>query len=83
VTWEGDLDEMWRTRSGQVQPDRFPCNAGAASRYEIGRSESLGRFRSLLAVRELRFEDEAAFEEALFHWRGAACLDSSARSRYR
>jgi predicted nucleic-acid-binding protein len=41
------------------------------SRYEIDKSEILAVFRSLLAVRELSFEDEAAFEEALFYWQDA------------
>jgi len=39
------------------------------SRYGFTRAGLLTIFRSLLAARELSFEDEPALEEALFHWK--------------
>jgi predicted nucleic-acid-binding protein len=39
------------------------------SRYGFSRDAVLGVFRAALEARELSFEDEPAFEEALFHWR--------------
>jgi predicted nucleic-acid-binding protein len=39
------------------------------SRYGFDREALLSIFRSLLEARELSFEDEAALEEALFHWK--------------
>jgi len=43
------------------------------SRYGFKQDEILQMFRSLLEARELTFEDEAAVEEALFHWNDSAC----------
>jgi predicted nucleic-acid-binding protein len=43
------------------------------SRYGFNREALLGIFRSLLEARELSFEDEAALEEALFHWKDSPC----------
>jgi predicted nucleic-acid-binding protein len=43
------------------------------SRYDFTRAAILGSFRSALEARELAFEDEAAVEEALFHWLDSAC----------
>ena len=43
------------------------------SRYAFKREAVLGMFRALLEARELSFEDEAAVEEALFHWKDSAC----------
>ena len=38
------------------------------SRYEMPPETILGLFRAALETQELAFEDEAAVEEALFHW---------------
>lgn len=38
------------------------------SRYGLDKEATLGALRSLLAARELAFEDEPAIEEALFYW---------------
>jgi predicted nucleic-acid-binding protein len=43
------------------------------SRYGLGRETMLSMFRAALETRELSFEDEPAFEEALFHWKDSAC----------
>ncbi|HXQ29444.1 MAG TPA: type II toxin-antitoxin system VapC family toxin [Gemmatimonadales bacterium] len=43
------------------------------SRYALSREAVLGVFRSVLEARELSFEDEPAFEEALFHWKDSTC----------
>ena len=43
------------------------------SRYGLSRETVLGVFRAALEARELSFEDESAFEEALFHWHDSAC----------
>ena len=43
------------------------------SRYGFTREALLGVFRAVLEARELSFEDEPAFEEALFHWKDSAC----------
>jgi predicted nucleic-acid-binding protein len=43
------------------------------SSYGFKREAVLGMFRALLEARELSFEDEAAVEEALFHWTDSAC----------
>jgi predicted nucleic-acid-binding protein len=43
------------------------------SRYGFNREALLSIFRALLAARELSFEDEPAFEEALFHWKDSVC----------
>ena len=42
------------------------------SRYGLSREAMLGVFRAALEARELSFEDEPAFEEALFHWKDSA-----------
>lgn len=44
------------------------------SRYKLGKSEILGAFSDLLGAFDIRFEDEASIEEALFVWK-----DSSAQ----
>lgn len=55
------------------------------SRYGLSRDAVLRAFRALLEARELSFEDEPAFEEALFHWKSSTCGFSdclkTARSR--
>jgi predicted nucleic-acid-binding protein len=43
------------------------------SRYGFNREALLGIFRALLEARELSFEDEPAFEEALFRWQDSVC----------
>jgi len=43
------------------------------SRYELDKRTILTALRSLLATRDLAFEDEAAVEEALFHWNESVC----------
>lgn len=43
------------------------------SRYGLSRGMVLGVFRAALEARELSFEDEPAFEEALFHWKDSNC----------
>jgi predicted nucleic-acid-binding protein len=43
------------------------------SRYGFDREALLSIFRALLEARELSFEDEPAFEEALFHWKDSVC----------
>ena len=43
------------------------------SRYGLSREAMLGVFRAALEARELSFEDEPAFEEALYHWKDSAC----------
>jgi predicted nucleic-acid-binding protein len=43
------------------------------SRYGFNREALLSIFRALLEARELSFEDEPAFEEALFHWKDSVC----------
>jgi predicted nucleic-acid-binding protein len=39
------------------------------SRYQVAKAETLNVFSSLLDAAEIRFEDEAALEEALFVWK--------------
>jgi predicted nucleic-acid-binding protein len=41
--------------------------------YGFNRQTLLKIFRSLLEARELSFEDEPAFEEALFRWKDCPC----------
>jgi len=41
------------------------------TRYAMSKAEALEAFRTLLAVREFGFEDEASSEEALYHWQAA------------
>ena len=43
------------------------------SRYELDKRTILSTLRGLLEARDLVFEDEAAIEEALFHWMNSAC----------
>ena len=43
------------------------------SRYRFSRKAVLGVFRAALEARELSFEDEPAFEEALFQWKDSTC----------
>ena len=43
------------------------------SRYGLSREAVLGVFRAALEACELSFEDEPAFEEALFHWKDSTC----------
>jgi|SRR6266850_4047830 len=43
------------------------------SRYGLNREAVLRVFRAALEARELSFEDEPAFEEALFHWKESTC----------
>lgn len=43
------------------------------SRYELDKGAVLEAMRLLLTSRELSFEDEPAVEEALYHWKDAAC----------
>ena len=43
------------------------------SRYELDKGAVLEAMRLLLTSRELSFEDESAVEEALYHWKDAAC----------
>ncbi len=43
------------------------------SRYGLDKDRTLTALRSLLETRELTFEDESAFEEALFNWTDSAC----------
>src|ERR1700689_1477738 len=43
------------------------------SRHGFNREAPLSIFRALLEARELSLEDEAALEEALFHWKDSAC----------
>jgi predicted nucleic-acid-binding protein len=43
------------------------------SRYGFDKGSLLGVFRRLLEARELSFEDESGFEEALFNWKDSAC----------
>jgi predicted nucleic-acid-binding protein len=44
------------------------------SRYKLGKSKIHGAFSDLLSAFDMRFEDEASIEEALFLWK-----DSSAQ----
>lgn len=43
------------------------------SRYDLDKETTLVALRSLLATRELSFEDEPAIEEALFIWQESSC----------
>ena len=43
------------------------------SRYGFTRETLLNLFHTMLEARELSFEDESGFEEALFHWKDSAC----------
>lgn len=43
------------------------------SRYGFTKDALLNVFRAMLEARELTFEDESAFEDALFHWQDSAC----------
>ena len=43
------------------------------SRYGLDRTAVTGVFRAALETRELSFEDEPAFEEALMQWQDSAC----------
>ena len=43
------------------------------SRYGLDRAAVTGVFRAALETRELSFEDEPAFEEALVQWQDSAC----------
>ena len=43
------------------------------SRYGFDREALFAIFRALLEARELSFEDEPAFDEALFRWKDSAC----------
>ena len=43
------------------------------SRYGLARDAIVGLLRATLEARELSFEDEPAFEEALFHWKDHTC----------
>jgi len=43
------------------------------SRYGLNREAVLRVFRAALEARELSFEDEPAFEEALFNWKESTC----------
>lgn len=43
------------------------------SRYGFEREALLSIFHTMLETRELSFEDEPAFEEALFYWKDSAC----------
>src|SRR3954468_18201974 len=43
------------------------------SRYGFNRETVLKVFRGALEARELSFEDESAFEEALFNWKDSSC----------
>ena len=46
------------------------------SRYGLNRETTVRLFRALLEARELSFEHEEAFEEALFHWEQSGCVFS-------
>lgn len=41
------------------------------SRYELTKSEILATFSDLLSCYDLRFEDDAAIEEALYTWKNS------------
>jgi predicted nucleic-acid-binding protein len=55
------------------------------SRYKLGKSEILSAFSALLSSMDLRFEDEASIEEALFVWQdsGAQFADCLIGARNR
>lgn len=55
------------------------------SRYGLGKDETVGAFSGLLDSTDVRFEDEACFEEALYVWKesSAAFADCLIGARHR
>jgi predicted nucleic-acid-binding protein len=48
------------------------CEWVLRSRYGLGKAEIIGAFSGLLESAEIRFEDEACVEEALYVWKESA-----------
>jgi predicted nucleic-acid-binding protein len=61
------------------------CEWVLRSRYGLGKDEILGAFSGLLDAADVRFEDEACVEEALYTWKdsGAEFADCLIGTRHR